>query len=78
MRRVKPLATFGSPISDLELWRCAKLQVDQHGEGAIVEAYDRRSVLAEAGDANGVNTWLAIELRVSWLAGHDRDNEARQ
>ncbi len=63
------LCTFGSPLADIELWRCAQQQLDQHGTlSAIVAANDRIENLTVAGDTDGVNTWMAIALRILQLA----------
>ena len=65
----KPLATFGSPISDLELWRCARHQLTIHGDiDAIIDANRRMYEMCDAGDRDGVNTWMAITLRILHLA----------
>ena len=63
------LSTFGSPLSDIELWRCAKQQLDLHGEiAAIIEANERMYDLDAAGDRDGANTWMAIVLRILHLS----------
>lgn len=64
------LSTFGSPIPELELWRCARQQIDQMGVNrAIDDAKERVQALSAAGDQEGANTWSAITLRVLSLAG---------
>jgi hypothetical protein len=66
---MKPIATFGSPISDMELWRCAQQQLALHGIfDAVAEANRRMFDLGEIGDRTGANTWMAITLRVLYLA----------
>ena len=65
----KPLATFGSPIGDLELWRCAQHQLTTHGDiDAIIDANSRMYDLGAVGDRDGANTWMAITLRILHLA----------
>ena len=65
----KPLATFGSPIGDLELWRCAQHQLTIHGDiDAIIDANSRMYDLGAVGDRDGANTWMAITLRILHLA----------
>ena len=63
------ITTFGSLLADLELWRCARQQIDQHGYmEAVIEATRRMYAMGEAGDKDGANTWMAITLRVLHLA----------
>ena len=53
---VRPLPTLGSPISDKQLWQCARQQLSQHGEHALVAAAERMAELEEAGDREGYAT----------------------
>ena len=63
------ITSFGSPLADLELWRCAQQQIDQHGHmEAVIEATRRMYAMGEAGDRDGANTWMAITLRGLHLA----------
>ncbi len=60
--------------SDLDLYRAAKLLIDQHGDGATIEAMKRADALAAQGDAVGKVVWLRIleaveELRNTQPAG---------
>ena len=74
----KPLSTFGSPIDDLELWRCAQLQLTLHGGlDAVIEANRRTYDIGAVGDRDGANTWMAIMLRILHLAPH-RDSATVQ
>lgn len=68
-----PLATFGSPIDDLELWRCAQHQLVIHGDiDALIDANSRMYDLGSVGDRDGANTWMAITLRILHLASQRR------
>lgn len=62
---MKPIPTFGSPISDLELWQCAQQQLDQHGDDAL-NAAARRMVEVED-DRAGYATWAGIAVRIALL-----------
>ena len=74
----KPLSTFDSPISDLELWRCAQHQLTLYGGlDAVIEANRRTYDLGAVGDRDGANTWMAITLRILHLASH-RDSATMQ
>ena len=63
----RPIPTFGSPISDLELWRCARQQQDQHGDDAMVAAARRMAELEAVNDWTGYATWAGIVLRIALL-----------
>lgn len=62
---MKPIPTFGSPITDLELWRCAQQQLDQHGDNALNLAARRMAELTE--DRQGYATWTGISVRIALL-----------
>ena len=47
-------------MSDLDIYRSAKLLVDQHGSGATAEAMKRADALAAQGDAARKVVWLRI------------------
>ncbi|MBC7496984.1 MAG: hypothetical protein H7243_07470 [Sphingomonadaceae bacterium] len=64
---VRPLPTLGSPISDKQLWQCARQQLSQHGDHTLVAAAERMAELEEAGDREGYATWTGIALRIAKL-----------
>ena len=66
-RRLLPVPTLGSPISDLELWSRAREQQRQHGEDAMAAAAQHMAELEEANDRVGYATWAAILLRIALL-----------
>ncbi len=47
-------------VSDLDIYRSAKLLVDQHGEDAGLEAAMRADKLLAAGDMDGKQAWVRI------------------
>ena len=52
---------MGSDVtSDLDIYRSAKLLLDQHGEDATLEAAMRADKLLAAGDLDGKRAWLRI------------------
>ena len=61
---VKQLSTFGSPVNDRMLWRCANQELTNHGDNAVVHALQRMNDLASTGDRDGAATWAAIILRI--------------
>ena len=54
-------------IEDRELWACANLLVQQHGDGARAQADTRIADLADVGDRKGAATWRAIAARIERL-----------
>ncbi len=71
---MKPLATLGSPISDKELWQCARHQLDQHGDDAMVVAALKMEALLEVDDRAGYATWAGILLRIAKLGPTGRED----
>ncbi len=46
--------------SDLDIYRSAKLLIDQHGEDAARHAAMRANTLLKAGDMEGRAVWLGV------------------
>lgn len=70
---MRPLPTLGSPISDKELWQCARHQLDQHGDDAMIVAALKMDMLLEADDRSGYATWAGILLRLAELGPGRRE-----
>ena len=70
---MRPLPTLGSPISDKELWQCARQQLDQHGDDAMVVAALKMDALLEVDDQAGYATWAGILLRIAKLGPGGRE-----
>ncbi len=47
-------------ISDLDVYRSAQLIVEQHGDGAPIEAAMKADAMLEKGDLDGQAAWLRI------------------
>ncbi len=54
-------------VPDLDIWRSAKLLIDQHGADAAVEAAMRVDAMLEAGDLDGRAGWRCILAAVDKL-----------
>jgi hypothetical protein len=54
-------------IENRELWACANLLVQQHGDDARAHAAMRIAALSGNGDHKGVATWQAIATRIEQL-----------
>ena len=46
--------------SDLDIYRSAKLLIDQHGEDAPIFAAQQADVCLEAGDLDGKAVWMRM------------------
>ncbi len=53
--------------SDLDIYRSARLLIDQHGEDAARHAAKRADALLEAGDMEGKAVWLNIREAIEEL-----------
>jgi hypothetical protein len=62
-------------IPDVDIYRAAKLLVDQHGEDAGTRAAERADQLLEDGDIEGAAIWRAIMAAIEELQRERRDGE---
>ena len=60
--------------SDLDIYRSAKLLIDQHGEDAPIFAAMRVDKLFAAGDLDGSRVWKRV-LRAIKVLAEDRTEE---
>ena len=61
---------------DLDIYRAAKLVIDQHGDDAALYASGRADVLLEDGDIEGATIWRRITAAVEELQRQRRPDEA--
>jgi hypothetical protein len=54
-------------IAEIDIYRTAKLIIDQFGPGALIEAAMRQDQLSETGDLEGARTWSRIGDAIEWL-----------
>lgn len=64
-------------ILDLNIYRSAKLLIDQHGDEAPIHAAMNADELMEAGDMEGRAVWLRIVKAVEELLSKDRPANAK-
>ncbi|WP_306171642.1 hypothetical protein [Sphingopyxis sp. KK2] len=57
---------------DKELWACALLLEQEHGDTAALHIAERIAILAAANDAAGVARWKAIADKLAQLWTGDR------
>ena len=62
-------------VDDLDIWRSARLLVDQHGADAPIEAAMRVDAMLEAGDLGGRAVWRRILKAVEELLRTEPDGE---
>jgi len=63
-------------IDDLDVFRAAKLLIDQHGDDDAIRATQRVDQLADEGDLDGVAVWRRIIEAIDELQRERRDDEA--
>jgi hypothetical protein len=52
---------------DLEIYRCAKLLLDKHGEDAELRAAERHDAMLARGDVDGALAWKRIMAAIGEL-----------
>ena len=62
--------------SDPDIFRAAKLLVDQHGEDAPLRAAERADELLDGGDTEGAAIWRRILAAIEELRRGRREGEA--
>ena len=63
-------------IDDPDIFRAAKLMIDQHGEDAATRAAQRADELLNDGDIEGSGVWRRILEAIGELQRSRRDGEA--
>ena len=58
-------------LTDLDIYRSAKILVEQHGADALIEAALKADELLDAGDFDGQAVWLRIRAAVVGLLKTD-------
>ncbi len=48
------------PITDIDIYRAAKLLIDHHSEDAAIEAAGRADEMLACGDFEGERVWLRV------------------
>ena len=63
--------------SDLDIYRAAKLLIDQHGDKAPIHAAMRADEMLEAGDMNGKAVWVRIMKAIGELLAKEPPERTR-
>jgi len=63
-------------IDDPDIFRAAKLLIDQHGDDAPIRAAQRADVLLEEGDLDGALVWRRILDAIDEMQRSLREGEA--
>ena len=53
------------PVSDLDIWRSAKLVIYQHGPTAWIFAASKIREMVDAGDTEGAGVWGRIAAAIA-------------
>ncbi len=73
MMRIRSSSIMAAMVSDLDIYRSAKLLVDQHGDDdAPIHAAMQADAMLEKGDMDGAATWRRIIKAVEELQQQDR------
>jgi hypothetical protein len=62
-------------VSDLDIFRSAKVLVDQYGDGAPLRAGIKAERFSKAGNLEGAAVWVRILTAVEELLNKDRPPE---
>jgi hypothetical protein len=63
------------PVSNIDIYRTAKLMIDQHGAGAWIEcAVNHREMVAE-GDEEGAAVWLRVAKAIATIDDMEASGE---
>jgi len=62
-------------ISDPDIFRAAKLLIDQHGDDAAIRAAERADELQDEGDLGGVAVWRRILEAIGKIMRGPRSDE---
>ena len=68
-------ARLGMSVSELDRWRAAQRLIEQHGQGALLEAAKRAHKAVAAGDLERGNLWLDIFLKLHQLRRAERPDK---
>ena len=58
---------------DIDIYRAAKLYIDQHGDQAAIQAATRADAFLEADDGNGCAMWRKINKAIELLQASQSD-----
>ena len=67
MTRARSSSTVAVMVSDFDIYRSAKLLVDQHGEDAATHAAMEADKLMAKGDMEGAATWKRVIAAIEEL-----------
>jgi hypothetical protein len=59
------------PLTDLDIWRTAKILIDAHGENAPLEAAQRADWAIQDGNAEAESVWMRVLKAVEALQRHE-------
>ena len=62
-------------ITDLDIYRSARVLIDQHGEDAPIWAAQKADAMLESGNLDGKRLWLKILQAVNDLLSKERPPE---
>ena len=66
-------SAVGQLTDDIDIYRAAKLYIDQHGEQAALQAAMQSDALLDTGDLDGAATWRRIIKAIEVLQATEPD-----
>lgn len=66
-------------MQDIDIYRVAKMMIDQHGDKALLEIVHKIDALRAKGDQDGIAAWHKIADAIHWMQNQTpSDKEALQ
>jgi hypothetical protein len=59
------------PISEIDIWRTAKILIDAHGESASLEAAQQADWAIQDGNPKAESVWMRVLKAVETLQRHE-------
>jgi len=66
-------------MQEIDIYRVAKMMIDQHGDSALLEIVHKIDALRANGDQDGIAAWHKIADAIHWMQNSTSpDKEALQ
>ena len=57
-------------VTDIDIYRTAKIMMDTYGDGAVLEAMKRQQSFMDLNDRDGAKTWDRVGNAIDWMTIH--------
>jgi hypothetical protein len=58
---------MGGHVQDLDIYRAAKLTIEQHGARALLVAMENIEIFRASNNNGGMNAWSKIADAIEWM-----------